>query len=111
VPNRKRQGARTRHQNWAADRADGLTYREIAKRARVTPMAVYLALNPDKRKPYVPKRERSPERLESRYTRLSGAEWTEVKTRAKASDVSAAVMIRLILLGREPPLGEPRLEL
>ena len=87
-----------------------MTYREIAKKARVTPMAVYFALNPDKRRRYEPK-PRSTDELVSRYTRLSAREWAEVGRRAKATRTSAAAMIRRILLGEEPPIQiEPPLE-
>lgn len=110
----KRQGARMRHSGWAIKRAEGMSYRQIAResRPRVSTMAVYLALNPEKRTPYVPKPKG--EALQARHTRLTGEEWEVVSARARRVRVTKSELLRRILLGVEEPIrvplpGEPEL--
>ena len=88
----------------AKDRAAGMTYRQIAKKARVTPMAVYLALNPEKRTPSPPKGERLTRPRSTRIA-LSDDELAALRARAKAEGLSMAGLVRAIIFGGASALG------
>ncbi len=100
----KRQGAKVRHKGWAIDRAAGMTYEQIARksRPRVSTMAVYYALNPDKRIPPPPKGSSRVTRPYSTRLAMSVSEHAAVKARAKQEGMSVMALARAILFDRLP---------
>ena len=80
-----------------------MTYRQIAKKARVTPMAVYLALNPEKRTPSPPKGERLTRPRSIRIS-LTDDELAALRARARSEKVSMAALVRAIVLEGAPAL-------
>lgn len=83
-----------------------MSYREIARksRPRVSTMAVYLALNPEKRTPRPPKGAPRPARPHSARTPLSDEEFGALHARARAEKLSLAALMRAIVFEGAPPL-------
>lgn len=81
-----------------AERAEGLSYAEIARRQNVTPTAVYYALHPDKRNGGL-----SDGKQRSFYS--TAALWDAVCEIAWGERVSISSVVSDILTGKRPPVS------
>ncbi len=74
-------------------------------------MAVYLALNPDKRTPRLPSGDARVTRPHSTRISLSTGELAALQARAKSDRLSMAALVRAIVFAGAPSLQvEPKLE-